>query len=70
MMWHGPVGRCIFCVCKHFGWPERPTYIYMSIHVYGDPNVFYMCFLLMFMMISILYAVTGCMICLCVCGLM
>jgi hypothetical protein len=29
MMWHGPAGRCIFDVCKHFGC----LYIYMSRHI-------------------------------------
>jgi hypothetical protein len=49
---------------------EAHIYIYMSIHAFWIQNVFYICFSLMFMMISILYAVTGCMICLCVCSLM
>ena len=37
-------GPMYFFVCRHLGGLGGPR-IYMSIHVYGDPNVFYMCFL-------------------------
>jgi hypothetical protein len=55
VVWHGPAGRCI-SVLMYVNILDglKGPCIYMSRHVYGDPNVCYMCcFILMMLTLSI-----------------